>query len=89
MCYGDPFYGSDGYAMEFLRAQEEAAYEQRMAEREQCEAAERIFAEYINCAWETVDRQVCWCRGCGKKAADHYSIEHTPECPVTLALGAL
>lgn len=39
MCYGDPYYGSDGYYLEWLREQdrqaaEEAAWEQAMAEEE-------------------------------------------------------
>ncbi len=40
MCYGDPYYGSDGYYLEWLeeelrRAAEEAAWEEAMMEEEE------------------------------------------------------
>jgi len=35
MCYGDPYYGKDGYYLDWLEQQERQAQEQRDIERQQ------------------------------------------------------
>ena len=41
MCYGDPYYGSDGYYMDMLEQEEKAHKEQEEAERQQMEQEQK------------------------------------------------